>query len=325
MNKFFTALSLLFCFSSCVQDDYSSGNNDSDKSRITFQHCDSDVFTESRAASMTASTIKSYGVTCAYYPRQSSYADAACGSYFYNLKVDANDGATDYFWPGKDWRVSFYAYTPCDNANISLVTSPVENGIPKYHYSVPSNVDDQVDFLTCNILDHEGISFSPIPLRFKHRCCDVKFLVTNESISALTLTCIYVTGVKYAGNCHSDRWELDNFTNSKTVHPLLLKCSHKISSLGSIDATDKDKHFILLPQNVPKGTEIFTFLTLESGEEKSYSYVLPEDMAFKEGHSYTFRISLASSKIVVEDVSIEQWLMPETNKSNATINDWTPE
>ena len=57
------------------------------------------------AAVRTPSAITSFGVCGAIYDASGTYADAACGSYFFNEEVTP-DVSTKYFWPSKEHKLS---------------------------------------------------------------------------------------------------------------------------------------------------------------------------------------------------------------------------
>ena len=77
------------------------------------------------------------------------------GSYFYNREVDAKKGTTEYMWPGEDRSVSFFAYAPFDNANVSISGEDTA-GRPVYSLTVPEDVKAQPDFITAEVLDMRG-------------------------------------------------------------------------------------------------------------------------------------------------------------------------
>ena len=71
------------------------------------------------AAVRTPSAITSFGVCGAIYDASGTYADAACGSYFYNEEVTP-DVSTKHFWPSKEHKLSFYAHWPYNSSLFQL-------------------------------------------------------------------------------------------------------------------------------------------------------------------------------------------------------------
>lgn len=315
MKKTLSLFAAIFCLSGCVQEELESNQ----RSLISFSSNDSD-FTEtrptSRAATLTQSTITQYGVSCSYYPRSGTYESAGCGSYFFNLLVNASDGRTGYYWPGLDYNLSFFAYTPCGDAvqdRLQLTSTAEQHGMPEYHYEVPASTDDQLDFMTCNILDHEGISRAPVPLAFSHKCTDVRFVCFNQSSEELLIKEIAILGMKYSGNLVNDSWELEGAAGTYEEHPFLLTTATQLLSGETLDVTGTEDHFIVLPQTVAEGTEIFQIKTDETdshGEttERTYHYVLPSDFKFDGGKSYKFKINIGGTTMEIEEVSISPWL-----------------
>ena len=125
------------------------------KTYISFTPMEIKTKAVTRGSQATLSTLSSYGVSCSVYDYGSSYQTSSLGSYFYNREVDAKKGTTEYMWPGEDRSVSFFAYAPFDNANVSISGEDTA-GRPVYSLTVPEDVKAQPDFITAEVLDMRG-------------------------------------------------------------------------------------------------------------------------------------------------------------------------
>lgn len=320
MKKIFFLFSLVVSLSACVQEE--DVNTESKDTYITFLSKNAG-FTETkvstRASQMLQNTI--LGVSSSYYLNNETYTNAGCGSYFFNINVDAEDGWSGYYWPGLAYNLSFFAYTPNNDPNIQVASTPEDLGIPTYHCEIPSSTDDQVDFMTCNILDHEGLSRTPVPLTFNHKYSDVKFICYNQSQTELILKEIFFIGLKYSANLRNDAWELEGSSNTIDNHPLVFNKEKTVPSKETVDLTGTEDHFMIIPQTVPVDTEIFRIVTEELGEEKIYNYILPYPLQFEEGKSYRFRLNIGYGMLEIDNVVITPWDDSNETEKNLEFDD----
>ncbi len=295
---------------------------------IVFLTSDVKAVTDTRGTQVTKNSISSFGVTTSIYPATQTYATAKCGSYWYNLEVDAATGNTGRYWPGSDYKVSFFAHAPYEATGLTI-GSEDEIGYPSYTYSVPSAIANQIDFVTADVIDHSGTGITqPVPLTFNHQCTDIRFKVYNQSTNAITVKSIAIAGVKYSGTYKGGTWTLNSGVNSITVNPFLLTLNTVVASKTTVDVTDATNHFIMLPQTVNTATDIFIVKTTEKGEEKTYTHTLEEDMILQKAKSYTFTLTLGDNKLIVDpDTEIMDWepitqTIDDDNSADVTIKTW---
>lgn len=320
MKKIFFLFSLVVSLSACVQEENVNTESKEKESYITFLSKNAgftNTKVNTRASQMLQNTIQSFGVSSSYYPNNETYTTAGCGSYFFNINIDAKDGWSGYYWPGLTYNLSFFAYTPNNDPNIQIVSTPEELGIPTYHCETSSSTDEQKDFMTCNILDHEGLSRTPVSLTFNHKYSDVRFFCYNQSQTDLILKEISFIGLKYMANLRNDAWELEGSSNTIDNHPLVFNKQKTVPTKEIVDLTGTEDHFMIIPQTISEDTEIFRIVTEELGEEKIYSYTLPNSLQFEEGKSYRFRLNIGYGMLEIEDVVITPW--DETNEMEKNL------
>ena len=158
------ALAVPLLTASCTADAFEGSGNDGERENIRF---DNDVTTMAvtRGAVTTLATLDSYGVSAGVHDADEDYSTGQCGNYFRNLEVSADNGQTTYLWPANGYEISFFAYAPFGNANISL-SSASTTGRMQYTYTVPDAVASHIDFMTAEVLDVACPSSETVSLNF---------------------------------------------------------------------------------------------------------------------------------------------------------------
>lgn len=275
----------------------------------------------SKASQLTRTNISKYGVSCAVYDADASYTTAACGSFFFNETISADDGKSGYFWPGKRYRLSFYAYAPCETSGLSILSKD-EQGTPTYSVTTPPNVTNQFDFITCNVFDHVGTSTDAVPLVFKHQCTDVRINIYNKNDYPITVKKIFLLGLKYSGTLNGDSWTLQDSLNDFENNPFVFNADRELQNDTEADITGSTEHFIILPQTVVADTDLFVVQTEENGEEKIYTFSLNDNLSLLKGTSYTFRLKLAQPKEMdISLVNISPWNTVNVEEEDLEIVD----
>ena len=309
-------VALMAILTGCSQDESISNiveGGDSSSKAIIFTPMEFDnVFdnvTVTRGAQSTKANLTAYGVSAAIYPASSTYTSAGCGSYFYNENIDATTGNSGYYWPGADYKVSFYAYAPYNSLTLR---SKNDLGYPVYSYTVPSAIANQADFITANVTDHSGAGITdPVPLTFSHQCADIRFNVYNQGSDAITIHSISVYGVKYSGTfCegNSPKWTLNDAVNSSSSNPFTLTLGTSVAADATVDVTGTTNHFIMLPQTVASGIQIFDVDATVSGTRKHYYHTLTSSLSLLAEKSYNFKLTLGEGLMIVDtETDISDW------------------
>ena len=261
-----------------------------------------------RGAQTAKSDITAYGVSASIYPAANSYTSAGCGSYWFCDRIEATSGRSNHFWPGASYRVSFFAYAPYGNAALT-VRSKDDLGYPVYNYTVPTAIANQVDFITADVTNHSGAGITdPVPLTFSHQLTDVRFKVYNQGSSAITVHSIAIYGVKYSGTFSGSSWTLNAAVNSSSSNPFQLALSTSVAAGATVDVTGTTNHFIMLPQTVASGTDIFVVDATVSGVRKTYTNTLSSALELLRGRSYTFTLKLGEGSLIVDtETDIQDW------------------
>lgn len=308
---FFTLVTLTACLFGCSQDEILSRSED-DTQQIVFTPMEfGEAVAATRGTQISKSNITSYGVSASICPAGNSYTSVGCGSYWFNEEIDAGTGKSGYYWPGVEKDVSFFAYAPFGATGLSL-GSRNDLGYPRYTYTVPSTITSQSDFITADVVSHSGAGITdPVPLTFSHRCADLRFNVYNQGTSSITVHSIGVYGVKYSGTyCESTspKWTLTASTNSTSSNPFLLSLGTAVAAGATVDMTGTTNHFIMLPQTVASGTQIYDVDATVNGTRKHYYHSLPAAFEILAGKVYTVTLTLGESSMIVDtDTDIQDW------------------
>lgn len=300
---------ILMTFAGCSQEEIWDGK---ESAQIIFTPMEFG-FTEAttRGSQVNEDNITSYGVSASIYTAGNSFTTAACGSYWFNTEVQAATGKSGYYWPGTAKNVSFFAYAPYGATGLTLVSAN-DLGYPRYTYIVPSVIANQADFITADITNHSGAGITePVALTFSHQCSDIRFSVYNQGSSAITVHSIGIYGVKYSGTfCESSspKWTLSASVNSTSVNPFLLTLGTSVAAAATVDVTGTNNHFIMLPQTVASGTQIFDVDATVNGVRKHYYHTLTSALTLQASKSYTFTINLGEATMTVDTATdIADW------------------
>ena len=254
------------------------------------------TFVTTRGSLATLSSSTEFGVSASVYPSSGSYSSYGLGNYFHDKKCTPNT-ALEYYWPSPSNKISFHAYYPYGNSYFTMSSDAMANGYPVYSYSVPSDIDQQVDVMTASVVDNAcTIPHGPVTLQFKHNCASVRFKFNNTGADPITVKSISLEGIKYSGTLQNGTWTLNSSLNSSSVNPFSLTLNTAVSAGATADLTGTENIFIMLPQTL-SGSSVLKIVTAE----KTYSTVLSGE--WLAGKTYTYTVKMDESWSYYLDVS----------------------
>lgn len=198
----------------------------------------------------TSSDIAAIGVSASIYDRSESYASHECGNFFYNERFVPGVGR-EWYWPTRDYKLSFYAYYPYGNSAFSMVSDATATGIPTYSYTVPEDVSQQVDVMTAQALNVTGGQTEPVNLTFQHHCAAIQFTLTNSKASQITVTSVSIEGIYNSGTLCNGVWTLNGETGSSISSRSVTCNSGSFKNLLGNNA-----YMFLLPQTLPSTAKL---------------------------------------------------------------------
>lgn len=237
----------------------------------------------------------SFGLFASAYPAAQSFGAQHRPNYIYNVEVSqANSYKTNYYWPGAEERLSFFAYAPYNGAGLTF-SSQTEGGAPQLRYTVPQDVSKQHDLLVACNKDVAGDKRAVEALRFAHALTAVRFStgtgVMPGAIKAIRLKGVNSRGVYTFGATWTGQSSPTDY--SYTADIALAQGEQKVLNGGEYT-------FMMLPQTLPSGAMIevdyqvsgYTFVGSE-GNIRTLRASIAGDI-WPEGKTLNYRISLSS-------------------------------
>ena len=151
------------------------------------------------------STYGSFSVFAAFYQGAWSPASQTM-NFMYNVPVSLSGSVwssqPDYYWPGRDYKVRFYAYAPIDAQFVPSRQDGVANDF-YIKYIVSTDVSKQKDLLIAKSAEYAGNHGSIVPLEFKHVFTAVRFVV-GDDMKAGTVNKVRLRNITSGGVYHPE-------------------------------------------------------------------------------------------------------------------------
>ncbi len=137
-----------------------------------------------------------------YYTNTAAWSASATPNFMYNQQVtyDGTESAWGYspikYWP--DGNISFYAYAPYSESGYTL-SENTETGAPTLTYTMPADVDDQVDLLISDKQLDRTIANPVVGFTFYHALSRIGFAIKAEANALDNATSVEVTSITLSG------------------------------------------------------------------------------------------------------------------------------
>ena len=229
-----------------------------------------------------------------------------------NQKLSQSSGwITDKYWPGKQKRLTFFAYAPhsTEYTSVSVLNT---TGAPTLSYTVPATVSDQKDLLvtkhsdTHPTQDIQGDKNKVVNMAFYHALTAVQFKI-GGTMAPCTIKTITVEGVNSKGtyNFSNDAWTSQSTPATYTISPNYEVSSN--SGRNNIFTNTSDMLMLLMPQTLPNDAKIT--ITINDGQERTLTLPI-NGQVWQAGHSVTYSLSTASEddtyQISVTDATLNE-------------------
>ncbi len=264
----------------------------------------------------------------AYYTGDESYAHTFTHEFMDNQQVKW-DTSWDYnpkkYWPGGTNKVSFFAYAPYTDVNVT--PAPTENitafeydntdkGNPTLSFSVEDEVNKQIDLLYAT--PKTDLTSGEVDFQFNHALSRIGFKVktSNEqyriNISQITLTAIF----NNSGTLNLNTGEWSETTPSERTYTLNTFTPPNITNTTGEPISATQGYAMVIPTNLTS-TEIEISVTYtyeskvsatgwSSAVEKTQSGSVGVNL--EKGYAYTFVLTLDPGTAIVFDVdSVTGW------------------
>lgn len=202
------------------------------------------------------------------------------------------------YWPGAGYWIDFFAYRPyIDNINkgsAPYLVIDASDKEPEMSYTVPKDIDHQVDLLASSVGTLDGNHKQKITFRFSHLLSAVKFKV--GSIPA-TIVEVALNGVALKGN--SAEMKSDGAWTSIEGTEDFVQSGLSVS--GKEDAGKQiGKTFYMLPYTFPDDAELSITIRFDAPSDDTnhsyHEYTLKAPLnefcdEWEQGKTYTYTIT----------------------------------
>ena len=211
-----------------------------------------------------------------------------------NGKLEASDG-TRYIYPDESYETRIYAYKPYSG-----------NGVVNNVFSVAADQTTEANYIASDVLWGEPKNGNPvtresaIDLEFEHRCA--KLVVNLTVADGLNLkggtlcTSEVVTGMKLS--------DIASGTFLATTD------KGKITFGNLTDAATQTHVAVLVPQNVPAGTELVR-ITLADASARPLAMRLPSQLSLEAGKKCVLNVTARRSGLELDNTKITPWISSE--------------
>ena len=230
---------------------------------------------------------------------------------FFQNKVAKKEGSNWFVADNTKWpaagTVSFYAYAPYNDASFTL-----NDNNKTIHYSVPTNVEKQPDFIVAN---SEGKSFSsssantPVDLHFRHALTAITFSVSDDMEKGV-INSIKIEGVKGEGdyNLSTNAWSVSSSSASYNVP---ISAGGLSVGTGTVNLA-ANATLMMIPQTLVDGAKVTINIT-PTGKKSAVDLTFDlKDTQWVAGNHVTYLFSTTKIiKLNMGSVTYPQWQTAE--------------
>lgn len=233
-------------------------------------------------------------VSAAFYQEGGWDADSQTANFMYKVPVSQSGSVwspqSTYYWPGKNYKMRFYAYAPKDaEFELSEQSTSIKGAFIKYE--VPADVTRQKDLLVAKSDEYPGDSKNPINLQFKHALTAVKFVVGND-MNAGTIRKVALRNIHSAGKYYIESGETELLTGTGTVKDFERILEKHVDSNPGTAITEDSLTFMLPPQELPDSA-LLEIVFADDGGEHTLGASLKKTI-WNSGTTVVYKISTSS-------------------------------
>ena len=211
-----------------------------------------------------------------------------------NGKLEASDG-TRYIYPDASYETRIYAYKPYSG-----------NGVVNNVFSVAVDQTTEANYIASDVLWGEPKNGNPvtresaIDLEFEHRCAK---LVVNLTVA---------DGLNLKGGTLCTSEVVTGMKLSDIASGTFLATTDKgeITFGNLTDAATQTHVAVLVPQNVPAGTELMR-ITLADASARPLAMRLPSQLSLEAGKKCVLNVTARRSGLELDNTKITPWTSSE--------------
>ena len=240
------------------------------------------------------STYGSFSVFAAFYQGAWSPASQTM-NFMYNVPVSLSGSVwssqPDYYWPGRDYKVRFYAYAPIDAQFVPSRQDGVANDF-YIKYIVSTDVSKQKDLLIAKSAEYAGNHGSIVPLEFKHVFTAVRFVV-GDDMKAGTVNKVRLRNITSGGVYHPETGYVGKLVGQGIVKDFAQELNKVTDGAPGAAITAPFQTFMLPPQGFTDDSSVIEIVFTDDEGEHTLSASLKDQM-WNSGTTVTYKISTSS-------------------------------
>ena len=240
------------------------------------------------------STYGSFSVFAAFYQGAWSPASQTM-NFMYNVPVSLSGSVwssqPDYYWPGRDYKVRFYAYAPIDAQFVPSRQDGVANDF-YIKYIVSTDVSKQKDLLIAKSAEYAGNHGSIVPLEFKHVFTAVRFVV-GDDMKAGTVNKVRLRNITSGGVYHPETGYVGKLVGQGIVKDFEQELNKVTDGTPGAAITAPFQTFMLPPQGFTDDSSVIEIVFTDDEGEHTLSASLKDQM-WNSGTTVTYKISTSS-------------------------------
>ena len=240
------------------------------------------------------STYGSFSVFAAFYQGAWSPASQTM-NFMYNVPVSLSGSVwssqPDYYWPGRDYKVRFYAYAPIDAQFVPSRQDGVANDF-YIKYIVSTDVSKQKDLLIAKSAEYAGNHGSIVPLEFKHVFTAVRFVV-GDDMKAGTVNKVRLRNITSGGVYYPETGYVGILVGQGIVKDFEQELNKVTDGTPGTAITEPFQTFMLPPQGFTDDNSVIEIVFTDDEGEHTLSASLKDQM-WNSGTTVTYKISTSS-------------------------------
>lgn len=259
-----------------------------------------------RGTMNTGTVVDNFGVSANYIQNEGSAEQS-----FFQDREAKKEGSNWFVADNVKWptagKVSFYAYAPYKDASFTL-----NDNNKTIHYTVPTDVEKQPDFIVAKSEDKSFTSSSantPVDLQFSHALTAITFSVSDDMEKGV-INSIKIEGVMGEGDydLSTNAWSVSS--SSAASYNVPISAGGLAVGTGTVNLA-ANATLMMIPQKLSSGAKVTINFTPTGKSAKEASFSLG-GTTWVAGNHVTYLLSTTKIiKLNMGSVTYPQWQTAE--------------
>lgn len=256
-----------------------------------------------RGTPNTSSSIGSSFGLLAYRSASSATDLSGIAPDFINNQQVSTSGSiwktgTDYFWPDNGDKLSFFAYTPFGNNNVTIASAS-STGTPSITYTASTDVTKQPDLMVAKTLNQTRNTTSiaaGVDMSFSHTLTAITFAVGKDMVPGVFKSISIKGAITTATyNLSTSAWDTSNGTSTGDIS-ITLNGTTGIVINGTADValTSGTSTMMMIPQTFSSGSTAYIEAVFNNGNGDKTLKAPLAGTTWDSGTSIIYKLSTSS-------------------------------